>query len=106
MRLSHSTAPLLVTALAALLGTACATVPVSEEAIDWKAVDSRWSVHVVTVDPDGDERVTRVWLALVDGVGTIEETSELIAFLASSRSSFCTGGDYLIDGALTAHIGV
>ncbi len=39
-------------------------------------------------------------------VGTIEETSELIAFLASSRSSFCTGGDYLIDGALTAHIGV
>ena len=39
-------------------------------------------------------------------VGTIEETSELIAFLASSRSSFCTGADYLIDGALMAHIGV
>ncbi|MCZ6773161.1 MAG: SDR family oxidoreductase [Proteobacteria bacterium] len=39
-------------------------------------------------------------------VGTIEETSELIAFLAGSRSSFCTGGDYLIDGALTAHIGM
>jgi NAD(P)-dependent dehydrogenase (short-subunit alcohol dehydrogenase family) len=39
-------------------------------------------------------------------VGTIDETSELIAFLASDRAGFCTGGDYLIDGALTAHIGV
>ncbi len=39
-------------------------------------------------------------------VGTVEETSELIAFLASDRAGFCTGGDYLIDGALTAHIGV
>ena len=39
-------------------------------------------------------------------VGTIEETSELIAFLASDRAGFCTGGDYLIDGGLTAHLGV
>lgn len=39
-------------------------------------------------------------------VGTTDETSELIAFLASARSGFCTGGDYLIDGGLTAHIGV
>ena len=71
MRMTHATPPVLIIALVALLGTACATVPVSEEALDWKAADSRWSVHVVTVDPDGDERVTRVWLALVDGVGTI-----------------------------------
>lgn len=39
-------------------------------------------------------------------VGTVEETSELIAFLASERSGFCTGGDYLVDGGLTAYIGV
>jgi NAD(P)-dependent dehydrogenase (short-subunit alcohol dehydrogenase family) len=39
-------------------------------------------------------------------VGTVEETSELIAFLASDRAAFCTGGDYLIDGALTARLGV
>lgn len=39
-------------------------------------------------------------------VGTVEETSELIAFLASERSGFCTGGDYLVDGGLTAFIGV
>lgn len=39
-------------------------------------------------------------------VGTVEETNELIAFLASERSGFCTGGDYLVDGGLTAFIGV
>ncbi len=39
-------------------------------------------------------------------VGTIEETSEMIAFLASERSGFCTGGDYLVDGGLSAYIGI
>jgi len=39
-------------------------------------------------------------------VGTIEETAELIAFLAGDRAGFCTGGDYLVDGGLMAHIGV
>ena len=39
-------------------------------------------------------------------VGEIYEISEMVAFLASERSSFCTGGDYLIDGGLTAYIGV
>ncbi|MXU65733.1 SDR family NAD(P)-dependent oxidoreductase [Oceanomicrobium pacificus] len=39
-------------------------------------------------------------------VGTVEETSELIGFLCSDKAGFCTGADYRIDGALTAHIGV
>jgi NAD(P)-dependent dehydrogenase (short-subunit alcohol dehydrogenase family) len=39
-------------------------------------------------------------------VGTVEETSALIAFLCSDKAGFCTGGDYLIDGGLTAGIGV
>ncbi|MBV6658263.1 MAG: SDR family oxidoreductase [Devosiaceae bacterium] len=39
-------------------------------------------------------------------VGTVDETSELIAFLCSDRSGFCTGGDYLVDGGLLAHLGV
>jgi len=39
-------------------------------------------------------------------VGTVEEVAELAAFLLSDRSSFCTGGDYLIDGGLLAGIGV
>lgn len=39
-------------------------------------------------------------------VGTVQETSALIAFLCSDKAGFCTGGDYLIDGGLTAGIGV
>lgn len=39
-------------------------------------------------------------------IGKPEEIAELAAFLASDRASFCTGGDYRIDGGLTAGIGV
>jgi NAD(P)-dependent dehydrogenase (short-subunit alcohol dehydrogenase family) len=39
-------------------------------------------------------------------VGTVEEVAELAAFLLSDRATFCTGGDYLVDGGLLAGIGV
>ena len=39
-------------------------------------------------------------------VGTAEEVAALIAFLLSDEAGFCTGGDYLIDGGLTAALGV
>ncbi len=54
-------------------GLACASgpVPVAQEPIDWRAVDDGWSLHIVTVDPDGDSRVTRIWLAIVDREGTL-----------------------------------
>ena len=54
-------------------GLACASgpVPVAQEPIDWRAADDRWSLQIVTVDPDGDERATRIWLAIVDGEATL-----------------------------------
>jgi meso-butanediol dehydrogenase / (S,S)-butanediol dehydrogenase / diacetyl reductase len=39
-------------------------------------------------------------------IGAPEEVAELAAFLASDRASFCTGGDYLVDGGLKACIAV
>lgn len=35
-------------------------------------------------------------------VGTPQEVAEMVFFLASDKSSFCTGGHYLIDGGLVA----
>jgi NAD(P)-dependent dehydrogenase (short-subunit alcohol dehydrogenase family) len=39
-------------------------------------------------------------------IGTAEEVAELAAFLASSKASFCTGGDYVADGGLLAGLAV
>lgn len=61
------------------------------------------------VGEDGDiEDTIRAFGAAhpIGRVGTVEETSALIAFLCSDRAGFCTGGDYLIDGGLTAGLGV
>lgn len=39
-------------------------------------------------------------------IGEPEEVADLVAFLASSRAGFITGSDHIIDGGLTAAIGV
>ncbi len=39
-------------------------------------------------------------------VGTVDETTALIAFLCSDKATFCAGGDYLVDGGLTARAAV
>lgn len=57
----------LLTPLLTLLLAGCAAVPAAEGPIDWSEANERWSILVVTADPDGDERVTRIWLALVEG---------------------------------------
>lgn len=39
-------------------------------------------------------------------VGRPEEVAEMVAFLASDRASFCSGGEYKVDGGLLASLGV
>jgi 3alpha(or 20beta)-hydroxysteroid dehydrogenase len=36
--------------------------------------------------------------------GRVDEVAELVCFLASDRSSYCTGGDFLIDGGVIASV--
>lgn len=56
-----------------LMSLSCASVsrPLASGPPDWEAIDDQWSLQVVTIDPDGDERVTRIWIAVLDGEGLI-----------------------------------
>ena len=62
-----------IASIVLVAGLACASGPVSvaKGPINWGDATDRWSLHIITVDVDGDERVTRIWLALVDGEGTL-----------------------------------
>ncbi len=59
--------------LLAMAGTGCVTPRqhVATGPIDWETVGDRWTVHLVTQDEDGDERRTRLWIAVVGGTGVL-----------------------------------
>jgi hypothetical protein len=59
--------------LLAVAVAACASAPLSEATgpIDWGAVADVSVPRIVTVDPDGDSRVTKLWIVVVDGAGYI-----------------------------------
>jgi hypothetical protein len=63
----------LLTLLLAAALAACASRPVSQatEPLDWAAAADERVPQIVTVDPDGDTRVTKLWLVVVDGSGYI-----------------------------------
>jgi 3alpha(or 20beta)-hydroxysteroid dehydrogenase len=83
----------------------------------------RWSIRVNAVHPGGgnaemrEPAVRRVREALARGAKidfsglprqplgrsvTLAEIASVILFLASDEASFCSGGDYAVDGAFTA----
>ena len=58
-------------AVAAGLVCISGSAAAERDPIDLRAAAESWSVHIVTRDRDGDERVTRIWIAALDGVGVI-----------------------------------
>ncbi len=58
-------------AVAAALAFVSGSAAAEADPVDLQPAAERWSVHIVTRDQDGDERLTRVWLATLDGVGVI-----------------------------------
>jgi hypothetical protein len=60
-------------ACAVLIAVSCASTvpPTAETAVDWTAVAEEGGPSIVTRDPDGGERVTKLWLVVVDGQGLI-----------------------------------
>ena len=54
--------------------------------------------------PDDPQKARDGWLARIPArrYGTPEEVARLMLFLASDESDYCSGGTYLIDGAMMA----
>ena len=60
------------------------------------------------LDGNTEDEVIASWGAAhpIGRVGLPEDVGNMVAFLASSRAAFCTGGEYKVDGGLLAKIGV
>jgi NAD(P)-dependent dehydrogenase (short-subunit alcohol dehydrogenase family) len=67
----------------------------------------RWSANLFKGDKSVDETLED-WGKMhpLGRVAKPEEVAEVIAFLASPRASFVTGGDYKVDGGMLAALGV
>lgn len=50
-----------------MLACAGTPIPLATDTAPQAALDENWSIHVVTVDADGDDRVTRIWIAFLEG---------------------------------------
>jgi hypothetical protein len=77
IRILSSRAAALVIGLAAWLALAgCAgTVVEATGPIDWAAVADERVPEILTVDPDGDLRETKLWIAVLDGQGFIRTSN-------------------------------
>lgn len=60
------------------------------------------------LDGHTEDEVIASWGAAhpIGRVGLPEDVGNMVAFLAGPRASFCTGGEYKVDGGLLAKIGV
>jgi NAD(P)-dependent dehydrogenase (short-subunit alcohol dehydrogenase family) len=65
----------------------------------------RWAADLFG---DNQDKTVATWGKMhpLGRVGKPEEVAEMVCFLVSSRSGFVTGGEFKIDGGLTAALGV
>jgi len=63
----------LLIVFAVFFGVACASTapPMVDRSVDWTAAAEEPVPVIVTQDPDGGQRVTKLWLVVVEGQGLI-----------------------------------
>ena len=68
----------------------------------------RWSADLFSGENKSVEETVAEWGRMhpLGRVARAEEVAEVIAFLASPRASFVTGGEYKVDGGMLAALGV
>ena len=68
----------------------------------------RWSADLFSAENKSVEETVAEWGRMhpLGRVARAEEVAEVIAFLASPRASFVTGGEYKVDGGMLAALGV
>jgi hypothetical protein len=62
-------------ALPALVAGLLAVPPAHAAGPDWEAVSRVGTIEIVSTDPDGDARETKVWLIVLDGRGYVRTGS-------------------------------
>ena len=66
------------------------------------------SVHPGTIDtpmvsgPEGVDKAAYFAKQPIPRIGTSKEVAALVLFLISDESSFATGGEFVVDGGVTA----
>ena len=67
----------------------------------------RWAANLFRGDKSVEATVAE-WGKMhpLGRVATVEEVAEVVAFLASEKASFVTGGEYKVDGGMLAALGV
>lgn len=63
-------------------------------------VNDRKSAFEAALGVDFDETINRAQGRL----GTVEDVAPLASFLASDRSAFCTGSEFIVDGGMSASL--
>lgn len=84
----------------------CAPMKIRVNTVNPGPIDTHM-IHAVEekIAPGDPERARQGFLAEIplQRYGTPEEIADLMLFLASDRSSYCTGGVFMIDGGMAKH---